>query len=149
MKEMDDDCYLGQSKRKIIKKINEYKDNFKDEEQNGGFATLELLYKIQSKSEKLWQERTRPEIDADIPIIRYGSKQLEDFDASVQELRDQQQYLKQLEKKEKAKKEAITSKIRFQGTMKHDEVSGVAGMSDVSVRDLGESTGAFTGENCR
>ena len=146
---MDDDCYLGQSKRKIIKKINKYKDNFKDEEQNGGFGTLELLYKIQSKSEKLWQERTRPEIDADIPIIRYGSKQLEDLDASVQELRDQQQYLKQLEKKEKAKKEAITSKIRFQGTMKHDEGSGVAGMSDVSVRDLGESTGAFTGENCR
>ena len=146
---MDGDCYLGQSKRKIIKKINKYKDNFKDEEQNGGFATLELLYKIQSKSEKLWQERTRPEIDADIPIIRYGSKQLEDLDASAQELRDQQQYLKQLEKKEKAKKEAITSKIRFQGTMKHDEGSGVAGMSDVSVRDLGESTGAFTGENCR
>ena len=99
--EMDDDCYLGQSKRKIIKKINKYKDNFKEEEQNSGFATLEL--QIQSKSEKLWQERTRPEIDADIAIIRSRSKQLEDLDASVQELRDQQQYLKQLEKKEKAK----------------------------------------------
>ena len=144
---MDDDCYLGQSKRKIIKKINKYKDNFKEEEQNSGFATLEL--QIQSKSEKLWQERTRPEIDADIAIIRSGSKQLEDLDASVQELRDQQQYLKQLEKKEKAKQEAIISKRRFQGTRKHDEGSGVAGMSDVSVRDLGESAGAFLGENCR
>ena len=146
---MDDDSYLGQSKRKIIKKINKYKDNFKEEEQNSGFATLEHLYKIQSKSEKLWQERTRPEIDADIAIIRSGSKQLEDLDASVQELRDQQQYLKQLEKKEKAKQEAIISKRRFQGTRKHDEGSGVAGMSDVSVRDLGESAGAFSGKNCR
>ena len=146
---MDDDCYLGQSKRKIIKKINKYKDNFKEEEQNSGFATLELLYKIQSKSEKLWQERTRPEIDADIAIIRSGSKQLEDLDASVQELRDQQQYLKQLEKKEKTKQEAIISKRRFQGTRKHDEGSDVAGMSDVSVRDLGESAGAFSGKNCR
>ena len=144
---MDDDCYLGQSKRKIIKKINKYKDNFKEEEQNSRFATLEL--QIQSKSEKLWQERTRPEIDADIAIIRSGSKQLEDLDASVQELRDQQQYLKQLEKKEKAKQEAIISKRRFQGTRKHDEGSGVAGMSDVSVRDLGESAGAFSGKNCR
>ena len=144
---MDDDCYLGQSKRKIIKKINKYKDNFKEEEQNSGFATLEL--QIQSKSEKLWQERTRPKIDADIAIIRSGSKQLEDLDASVQELRDQQQYLKQLEKKEKAKQEAIISKRKFQGTRKHDEGSGVAGMSDVSVRDLGESAGAFSGENCR
>ena len=50
------DCYMGQSKRTIIKKINEYMDNFK--EQNSGFATLEISYKIQSKSEELAQERT-------------------------------------------------------------------------------------------
>ena len=56
-------------------------DNFK--EQNSGFAR-ELWYKIQSISEELSQERTRPDIDADIPIIRPGSRQLEDFDASVQ-----------------------------------------------------------------
>ena len=68
---MDDSCNMGQAKRTIIKKISEYMNNFK--EQNRGFSTLDLLYKIQSKSEELSQETTRPEIDADIPIIRPAS----------------------------------------------------------------------------
>ena len=82
--EMNDDCYMGHPKRTIIKKINKYMDNFK--EQNFSFATLELLYKIQSKSEELKKERTRPETDAYILIIRPYSKQFEDLDASVQEV---------------------------------------------------------------
>ena len=84
--EMNDDCYMGHSKRTIIKKINKYMDNFK--EQNFSFATLERLYKIQSKSEELKKERTRPETDAYILIIRPYSKQFEDLDASVQEVRE-------------------------------------------------------------
>ena len=84
--EMNGDCYMGHSKRTIIKKINKYMDNFK--EQNFSFATLERLYKIQSKSEELKKERTRPETDAYILIIRPYSKQFEDLDASVQEVRE-------------------------------------------------------------
>ena len=83
--EMNDDCYMGHSKRTIFKKINKYMDNFK--EHNFWFATLELLYKIQSKSKELKKERTRPETDAYMLIIRPYSKQFEDLDASVQEVR--------------------------------------------------------------
>ena len=84
--EINDDCSMGHSKRTIFKKINKYMDNFK--EQNFWFATLELLYKIQSKSKELKKERTRPETDAYMLIIRPYSKQFEDLDASIQEVRE-------------------------------------------------------------
>lgn len=63
-----------------------------------------------------------------MPIILSGSIQLEDSDASIYELREQHQYLKQLEQKEKITQEAIMWKTRFQGSMKFDEGSDAAGM---------------------
>ena len=97
------------------------------------------MYKIQLKSKKLLQDRTRPETDANILIIPPCSKQLEDLGVSIQELKEQKQYLKQLEEKEKATKEAIMSKTRFQESMKLDEGIGAAAMSGFSFRVLGGS----------